>query len=62
MNTDKENLRKRSEMLVISLIGSDIAQEWWQSPNRAFRMQTPEQTFDSDPEKVYSYLVGHALR
>jgi hypothetical protein len=62
MSIDKENMRKQSEMLVISLIGADIANDWWNSPNRAFQMQTPENTFDSDPEKVYSYLVGHALR
>lgn len=62
MSIDKENMRKQAEMLVVSLIGDNLADDWWNSPNRAFQMQTPEKTFDSDPEKVYSYLVGHALR
>jgi len=31
---------------------------WWQSPNAAFDMQTPEQMLDQNPGRVIQYLLG----
>lgn len=53
-------LRKRSEVLIVALVGSELAETWWDSENKAFDMQTPRQLFEQNPEKVYSYCLGHA--
>lgn len=53
-------LRKRSEVLIISLVGRELASTWWDSKNKAFDMQTPNQEFQQNPEKVYGYCLGHA--
>jgi hypothetical protein len=44
------------------MLGKDNIEKWWQSPNRAFDMKTAQEQFDIDPEVVYNYLMGHALR
>jgi hypothetical protein len=44
------------------MVGPNLVEQWWQSKNRAFDMKTPKEQFDIDPEIVYTYLMGHALR
>jgi hypothetical protein len=56
----KQVLLKRSEALVIALIGELAAESWWSSANLSFENQTPRQQFETNPEKVYSYLLYHA--
>jgi len=53
-------LRARSEALVVALVGKFWAHKWWTSPNRAFEGQTPNEQFDKNPERVYSYLMQSA--
>lgn len=53
-------LRSRSEVLVIALVGEDLAPQWWASSNLAFEGQTPMEQFDRNAERVYSYLMQHA--
>jgi len=53
-------LRARSEVLVIALVGKDLAQQWWSSANLAFEGQTPSEQFDRNAERVYSYLMRAA--
>ncbi len=36
----------------------DLQQKWWNSPNKAFDMQTPQQTFAEEPKCVVQYLLG----
>lgn len=52
-------LRKRSEVLVIALVGKDMAPKWWDGENRAFGM-TPNEKWKENPEVVYGYLMSHA--
>ena len=52
-------LRKRSEVLIIVLVGKDLAPKWWDSENRAFGM-TPNKKWVEDPEAVYGYLMSHS--
>ncbi len=54
-----EIMRKRSEVLVIALVGKSLSEKWWNSANKAFNM-TPEEKWKEDPEAVYSYLMFHA--
>jgi hypothetical protein len=44
------------------MVGPNLVNKWWQSPNKAFDMKTAQEQFDIDPEVVYNYLMGHALR
>lgn len=53
-------LRARSEALVIALVGKKLAVQWWTGANRAFEGQTPNEQFDKNPERVYSYLMNMA--
>lgn len=55
-----ELMRKRSEALVIALVGVKQAPIWWHSSNLAFDFLTPAMAFETDPTKVYSYLMQHA--
>lgn len=65
IDNNKENkleeyvMRGRCEALVIAMVGEDLAEGWWTSPNRAFNNQTP---LNTDLDKVYHYLMGYASR
>jgi hypothetical protein len=61
MNTN-ENLKRKCDILLEAMVGPNLVDPWWQSKNRAFDMKTPKEQFDINPEVVYSYLMGHALR
>ncbi len=51
-------MRMRCEVMIISLVGTEAAPSWWNSPNKAFGGEIPNKVFDNDPERVYSYVVG----
>lgn len=54
--------RKRSEILVIAMMGKDLAAKWWDSPNKSFDMKTPNEQWQIDPESVYNYLMYYASK
>ncbi len=54
-----EIMRKRSEVLVIALVGKALSDKWWNGYNKAFNM-TPEEKWKEEPEVVYNYLMFHA--
>jgi hypothetical protein len=58
----KENLKQRCDLLLEAMVGPNLVELWWQSKNRAFDMKTAQEQFDIEPEIVYNYLMGHALR
>ncbi len=53
-------LRKRSEMLVIALVGKELSDKWWNSQNKAFELKTPNEKWKENHEVVYGYLMSHA--
>ena len=57
-----ENLKNKCDLLLQAMVGPNLVNKWWQSPNKAFDMKTAQEQFDIDPEVVYNYLMGHALR
>ena len=57
-----ENLKKRCDWILTAMLGKDGVEGWWQSRNKAFDMKTAQEQLDIDPEVVYNYLMGHALR
>lgn len=52
-------MQGRCDALVIAMVGEELADGWWNSPNKAFNGQTPMET---SLEVVYSYLMGYAGR
>lgn len=55
-------MRKRSEALVLALIGKNQAPNWWSSANKAFDGKTPEEHWKVNPEDVYNYLMYHVSK
>lgn len=54
------NMRARCEALVIAMVGREMADKWWNGPNRAFGGDTPEQIYSVAPSAVYAYLMKSA--
>jgi hypothetical protein len=57
-----DKLRKRCDAFLVALLGEHNVQGWWNSKNRAFDMRTAQEQWELDPQVVYNYLMGHALR
>ncbi len=55
-----ENMRARCEALITAMVGKELATKWWNSPNRAFGDDTPEQIYSVAPPAVYAYLMKSA--
>lgn len=63
MTLSTENMYKRSQLLLWALLGNkNLCEQWWNSPNKAFDMQTPKEMWDKDPEQVYGYLMHYGYR
>lgn len=52
-------MRQRCEVMILALVGVEGAPKWWASKNYAFDGSTPNEMFDKDPDRVYSYIIGH---
>lgn len=53
-------MRARCEALVVAMVGDEWVQVWWNSSNRAFGGDTPEQIYSVAPSAVYAYLMKSA--
>jgi uncharacterized protein (DUF2384 family) len=42
------------------MVGENLADDWWQRPNKAFDGRTPDSVFEESPMKIYAYLVKSA--
>lgn len=46
--------------LVLALVGNDhLVKQWWNNPNKAFHLRTPNEQWETDAEEVYNYLMHH---
>ena len=59
MTTESEILRKRCDALLTALLGKNLVDNWWKSPNKAFCDDTPEVIFAVAPRTVYNYLMKY---
>jgi hypothetical protein len=57
---NKIRIKQWSEDVVRSMVGENLADAWWQQPNKAFEGKTPDSVFEEDPIKIYTYLVKSA--
>jgi len=60
LSISPENMRARCEVLVIAMVGRELAEKWWTGPNKAFDGHTPEQIYSVAPSAVYTYLMKSA--
>lgn len=43
--------------MLLGLLGNrDLVLKWWDTPNKAFDMSTPQQVYDVDHERVKLYI------
>ena len=52
-------LREKCNMLLESMVGPNLVEKWWDSPNRHWDMKTPNQQWEEDPKSVFKYLLSH---
>jgi len=60
MDTQTE-FRSIADQLVASLVGPNMVDSWWASPNRAFDDLTPEAQWAKGSDRVVNYLMHHAF-
>lgn len=60
MIAQEQIMRRRSEALVVALVGLKYADAWWTANNKAFELLTPNQAWNKDPNIVYNYLMSTA--
>ena len=41
-----------------SLVGQQLAPEWWHQPNKHWDLKTPDQVWQTNPQSVIDYLLG----
>jgi len=59
--TTEQEFRNIANQLVTSMVGPNMADAWWASPNRAFDDRTPEAQWQSGSDAVVNYLMHHAF-
>ena len=59
MNTEQE-FRVIANNLVDSMVGPDLVESWWTSPNLPFDDRSPEVQWQSGSDPVVNYLMHHA--
>jgi hypothetical protein len=59
--TPEQEFRNIANNLVASMVGSNLVESWWASPNRAFDDRTPEAQWQSGSDAVVNYLMHHAF-
>ena len=53
--------KEKCNLILSSLLGEDddLKDRWWRSKNRFFNMESPQEVFDKDPDKVLNYLISY---
>lgn len=52
--------KQRAQWLLTAMLGSQLVDAWWSSPNKAFDNRTPAGVWVEDYLKVYKYLMRSA--
>jgi hypothetical protein len=59
--TTEQEFRAIANQLVASLVGKNMVDVWWASPNQAFGDCTPEAQWAQGSDAVINYLMHHAF-
>jgi hypothetical protein len=54
-----KQVKERCDRMLEAIVGKDLVQKWWESPNKAFDDLTPCKQWEKDPLVVYKYLLSH---
>ena len=55
---DKDNAREKCNHILHICFGETIAETWWDSPNKAFDLKTPNEIWNTNHwGLVYAYLL-----
>jgi hypothetical protein len=55
--------KTRLDGLLFAIMGSQtLVSKWWTTPNPNFDMQTPENLFNTEPERVRDLIFSFANR
>jgi hypothetical protein len=52
-------MKAQTHTLIVAMVGQKLAIDWWDRPNRAFNMKTPNEVWIKDRDFVYDYVVAH---
>lgn len=48
------------DKILLALLGSkELVTKWWNSPNKYFNLDTPQQVWHTDPKSVAAYILDH---
>ena len=59
--TSEQEFRNIANNLIASMVGPNLVESWWTSPNQAFDHRTPEAQWQSGSDAVVNYLMHHAF-
>lgn len=56
----QEKIKEALNECLMAMLGDEqLVRDWWDSPNKAFDMQTPNKVWEEDYNKVRSYIVSY---
>jgi hypothetical protein len=61
MGLDNHSKNKLDSILFAMLGNNELVEKWWDSPNKAFDMITPNEMLDLNHEYVVNYILNHAF-
>lgn len=53
---DKQILKEKCNVILKSTVGEHLIERWWNSSNKGFNDQKPIDVWETNHEKVYTYL------
>jgi hypothetical protein len=57
-----DGLKKQLDAIVLAIVGPDLVEKWWNSPNKHWDLKTPLEVYESGLEgkmDVRAYLYLH---
>lgn len=62
-DAEKEELLKQVNTMLLAMIGSPkLVDVWWNSQNFHFKLEKPYLVWEYDPQSVYDYVCGYAMK
>lgn len=58
--SDQMTKQQANRMLLAILGDTSAVNRWWHSKNRALDNKTPDEMFETDPGRVYRYILSQA--
>jgi hypothetical protein len=56
----KSTGKRVTHSMLAAMLGVELSQTWWDTPNKAFNGETPANVWVEDYNKVYEYVMRMA--